>query len=239
MSDRFFVESPIDGDRAMLVDAEAHHLVHVMRAKPGDLVVLFDGSGVVFRAKVDRCGRSEVDCRVVSREVVDREIGFDLTLGVSLPKGDRQRWLVEKVTELGVTRLVPLITDRSVAQPNTKTLQRLRRAVIEASKQCWRNVLMEIAPPQRWGAFVANSSAPANRLIAHPGGQPLAGIGLSQRRDTVLAVGPEGGFAEAEIAAAHAANWQIADLGSPVLRTETAAIALAAFVACHSRTPLL
>ena len=131
----------------------------------------------------------------------------------------------------GVTRLVPLVTERSVAQPNAKSLERLHRTVVEASKQCRRNVLMKIFPPQGCGAFVADSSASANRWIAHPGGQPIVGIASSQRRDTVLAVGPEGGFAETEVAAANSANWQIVDLGSQVLRTETAAIALAAFVA--------
>ena len=110
MADRYFVESPIAGDQARLCGAESHHLAHVMRAKPLDEVVLFDGSGAEFLARVERVGRSEIELAVLSRAAVNREARTPLTLAVALPKGDRQRWLVEKAVELGVARLVPLVT---------------------------------------------------------------------------------------------------------------------------------
>ena len=119
-----------------------------MRATPGTQVTLFDGSGDEFAAAVDRVGRSEVELAILSRESINRELPFALTLGVALPKGDRQKWLVEKAVELGVARIVPLRTQRSVAQPVEQALVRLRRAVIEASKQCGRNRLLQIDPPQ-------------------------------------------------------------------------------------------
>ena len=134
MTQRYFVDNPIAGENVTLTGAEAHHLLHVMRAKPGDEVVLFDGSGDEFPARVEALRRSEADVVILGRHTVNRELPCPVTLGVALPKGDRQRWLVEKAVELGVTRLIPLETARSVAQPNAKAIERLRRAVIEASK---------------------------------------------------------------------------------------------------------
>ena len=152
MSDRFFVETPITGTRAELADAEARHLTGVLRAGVGDAVTLFDGSGAEFASRILRVGKSVVELEVLERQEISRELPLDMTLAVALPKGDRQKWLVEKLVELGVTRLVPLITERGVAQPVDSALARLKRGVIEASKQCGRNKLMEIAEPRDAGA---------------------------------------------------------------------------------------
>jgi 16S rRNA (uracil1498-N3)-methyltransferase len=233
MSDRYFVESPITADRATLADAEAHHLIHVMRAKPGDAATLFDGGGDQFAAVVERVGRAEVTLKIIGRETIDRELPYPLTLGVALPKGDRQKWLVEKATELGVTRLVPLETARGVAQPVEQAIARLRRAGIEASKQCGRNRLMQIDAPQPWPAFAA-SQTDAIRLFAPPGANATATEILTTAtpgQSVALAVGPEGGFDDAEVQAAVAAGWRTVQLGPRILRIETAALALAAVAA--------
>ena len=232
MSDRYFVESPVASDRAVLAGAEAHHLLHVMRAKAGTRVTLFDGSGWEFDAVVERTGRSEVELAIAGRREIDREAPIAVTLGVALPKGDRQKWLVEKVVELGVARLVPLETERGVAQPVENALERLRRGVIEACKQCGRNRLMEIAGPKAWQEFLAGNVRAACRLVAHPRQAP----GQSLPRLPVpceiaaLAIGPEGGFTDEEVALAIAQGWQAVDLGPRILRVETAAVALAARV---------
>ena len=123
MSDRYFVESPILSDRAVLAGAEAHHLLHVLRAKTGTRVTLFDGSGWEFEAVVERTSRSEVELTIAGRREIDREARVAVTLGVALPKGERQKWLVEKAVELGVARLVPLETERGVAQPVENALE--------------------------------------------------------------------------------------------------------------------
>jgi 16S rRNA (uracil1498-N3)-methyltransferase len=239
MSDRYFSQTPILHTDARLEGPEAHHLAHVMRAKPGDRVVLFDGSGAEFDAEVRRIGRAEAELAVLARREVDREPAVGLTLAVALPKGDRSRWLVEKAVELGVRRLVPLVTERSVVVPHGKG-GRLDRAVIEASKQCGRNRLMEIAPPQGWPELVASTQAAPCRLLAHPRKEgPLAagptvadaGPAIGQAtREAVVAVGPEGGFTRGEADLALAAGWQLVDLGPRTLRTETAAIFLVALV---------
>jgi 16S rRNA (uracil1498-N3)-methyltransferase len=227
MSERYFVDSPITFDRAVLAGAEAHHLLHVMRATRGTAVTLFDGTGGEFEAVVEATKRSEVELSIVARHEVDREAATILTLGVALPKGDRQKWLVEKATELGVARLVPLETERAVAQPGENALERLRRAVIEASKQCGRNRLMEIAAPQAWDEFLSGNNDASVRLIAHPTAAPWP-RSETKAQAIVAAVGPEGGFTDHEVASAAAQGWRPVGLGPRILRVETAAVALAA-----------
>lgn len=235
MADRFFVDSPVVAPVVTLAGAEAHHLLNVLRATPGQELVLFDGTGCEYAGRVHRLRRAEVDVTIESKQRVDRELPFSLTLVVALPKGDRQRWLVEKSVELGVTRLIPIETRRSIAQPATGALDRLRRSVIEASKQCGRNVLMAIDPPESWPAAIGAAPANARRWIAHPPhamidrAHPLADLALSPT-DTWLAIGPEGGWIDEELALAVAAGWTTVHLGPRILRVETAATTLAAIV---------
>jgi 16S rRNA (uracil1498-N3)-methyltransferase len=243
MADRYFVETPIEGDQARLAGAEAHHLAHVMRAKPLDEVVLFDGSGAEFLARVERVGRSEIELAIVSRESVDREARVRVTVGVALPKGDRQRWLVEKAVELGVARLVPLTTERSNDRLSAAGLERLRRAVVEASKQCGRNRLMEVAAPEPLADFLLHTPSDAWRLLAHPGakdGRRALDECLAPAADprpVALAVGPEGGFSDSEVDLAARNGWQTVGLGPRILRVETAALAFAAAVMVRSEGP--
>lgn len=228
MDRRCYSSEPINGDRVTLAGGEAHHLLHVLRAAPGMQFVLFDGSGCEFDAEVTACGRSTIELAVRARSVVDRELPFSFTLGVPLPKGERQRWIVEKAVELGVSRLVPLRTSRSVATGD-KPGEKLDRYVIEASKQCGRNRLMEIAEPQTWSDWLAAPSA-TRRLVADPNGRVLVKEDETQFAPVYAAVGPEGGFTDDELAAACAASWEIVSLGPRMLRIETAAIVLAALV---------
>jgi len=237
MSERFFVTLPISGERATLAGDEARHLAAVMRAGIGDEVTLFDGSGAEFAARISAIGKQAVELTIVERREVSRELPSELTLAVALPKGDRQKWLVEKATELGVTRLVPLITERGVAQPVASALERLRRSVIEASKQCGRNVLLEIAPAAAASEFFATASSAALRIIADPSGAPMICVDSANAQHIIAAIGPEGGFTDSELAAARAAGWQAASLGPRILRVETAAIAIAAWAAAGATSP--
>ncbi|HOM17559.1 MAG TPA: RsmE family RNA methyltransferase [Thermoguttaceae bacterium] len=259
MSERYFVAEPIHSDRVCLRGPEAHHLLHVMRARVGDRTLLFNGSGWEFEAELVQATRQEAHLRICRRAYVDRELPVLLVLGVALPKGDRQKWLVEKAVELGVARLTPLLTDRSVAHPGPGMLDRLRRSVIEASKQCGRNVLMQIEGPMSWSEWLSAYPTAQLRWVAHPSG-PTAwpessrlqtpnqlpnGIGLPglpaippgvaptppTKPLWAVAVGPEGGWTDAELAAAQSAGWQLLGLGPRILRTETAALTLAALLA--------
>src|SRR6476659_7007036 len=190
MTERFYSPHPITAGCMMLDGPEAHHLLHVMRASVGDEVTLFDDSGAEFKATVETLRRADAELRIIERREIDRELPFELVVGVALPKGDRQKWLVEKLTELGVTTLVPLITERCVAQPAAAALDRLRRSIIEAAKQCGRNRLMNIAEPRSWTDWITtgcldsgDSQSPADRrLLAHPTGQALSDLDLTQSK---------------------------------------------------------
>jgi 16S rRNA (uracil1498-N3)-methyltransferase len=228
MSERFFVEQPITGSTAELVDAEAQHLAKVMRAAVGDEVVIFDGSGAEFTAKVTRLSKSVVLLEILERREISREPRVELTLAVALPKGERQKWLVEKLTELGAARLMPLITERGVAQPVDAAIARLSRAVIEASKQCERNRLMEIAPPREALEYFA-ADVRGTKLIAEPGGEQLGSLAQDVTQ-LVVAIGPEGGFTPTELKTAMENGWRPVSLGRSILRIETAAIAVAAWL---------
>ena len=231
MADRYFSSEPLGAPTITLTGSEAHHLLHVMRAEPGHAVVLFDGRGGEYPGIVKQCLRAAVELDVGPQRPVERELAFSLTLAVCLPKGDRARWLVEKAVEMGVSQLVPLQTERSVAAGLSP--DKLTRYVIEASKQCGRNRLMEVTDRQKWSELAKGKSA-VHRLVAHPGGPSPAGLELSPHGDVVVAIGPEGGLTQSEVDQASQQGWQVVGLGKRILRIETAALALAAFVALRN-----
>ena len=231
MSDRFFVAGPLGPGDVVLTGPEAHHLANVRRFGPGDVVTLFNGDGREYPATVVEAGKKRALLHVTSAETSDRELGFRLHIAAALPKGDRGDFLIEKLTELGVTDFTPLLTDRGVVKADDAKSEKLRRAVIEASKQCGRNVLMHVHAPARWSEWCG--AVPGDRYLAHP----VAGACGFARRDVTVAVGPEGGFTEAEVAAAVAAGWQLLSLGKTVLRVETAALAAAVWATSSPTAP--
>ncbi|MFM8414062.1 MAG: RsmE family RNA methyltransferase, partial [Planctomycetota bacterium] len=207
MSERFFITTPPAGGRAVLDGDEARHLARVLRARVGDTVVLFDGHGRSWPARVTAIGRAEVEL-ATGEPRVEAPGGRVLTVAVALPKGERQKWLVEKLTELGVANLVPLVTERGVAEATPAALERLQRGVIEASKQSGRDTLMAIGMPATVAEIVAAKPAAAIGLVADPGGASLDTADWPTATEVIGLVGPEGGFTPAELALAAAAGWE-------------------------------
>jgi 16S rRNA (uracil1498-N3)-methyltransferase len=230
MSERFFLSMPPRDGRAVLVGDEARHLARVMRCTVGDEVVVFDGSGTAWRARVASIGRDEVMLDMGEAVTASRLTRVPLTLAVALPKGERQKWLVEKLTELGVERLVPLATVRGVAEATPAAVERLSRGVVEACKQCGRDGLMQIGGPKSVAEVVGGTGGGAVLLVADRDGAPLEEVATGASLVVAL-VGPEGGFTEEELATIEAAGGRRVSLGPHVLRVETAAIALAARLA--------
>lgn len=228
MADRFFTPDPLAPGDLTLSGPDAHHLSTVRRFAPGDSVVLFNGDGCEYQAEVLSVGKKQVTLTVLRRDEVSREVPFPVVIGAALPKGDRADYLIEKLVEVGATRFVPLVTERSVVIPKDGTLAKLGRGVIEASKQCGRNVLMRVDPPKLWAEFVHLPDLPPARFVSHttdgtPAERPAGGV--------VFAVGPEGGFTAGEVAAAVGAGWRVRNFGPRVLRVETAAVVAAAWAA--------
>jgi 16S rRNA (uracil1498-N3)-methyltransferase len=226
MTNRYFSEQPIECERASIRGPEARHMTKVMRQNVGDRVVLFDGRGAEFTAEIAAIQRDDVSLRIVARYDVERELPFELVLAVALPKGDRQVWLVQKLVELGVTQLIPLHTRRGVAQVGNATIERIRRQVIEAAKQCGRNRLMEIGQSVTLNELSDLLPSTMHRIFADPRGGDRLTHGSA---DTCFAIGPEGGFTDDELLTAEQLDWRIVSLGDRIVRVETAAIALAAW----------
>jgi 16S rRNA (uracil1498-N3)-methyltransferase len=238
MADRFYVNCPLMPGPVEIQGPEAHHLAGVCRIRAGDQVCLFNGDGHEYPARVLASGRRSVRLEVVARHSPQRELRFALEVAAPLPKGDRAQFLLEKLTEMGVTSFVPLQTRRSVVLPQETKLEKLKRYVIEASKQSGRNVLLQVQPVTDWETYCCREGLPSTRLLAHPGpdtGTEDTGTNLERKPGTVsespgdlaLAVGPEGGFTDEEIMAGRAAGWRLIDLGPRILRIETAALVLA------------
>lgn len=237
MSGRYYHPEASLGRRVLLAGDEGHHLATVMRGRIGDEVLLFDGRGRELVARITSVRKGTVELDVVAERELSRELPWPVTLAVALPKGERQKWLVEKATELGVHRLVPLRTERSVAQAGAEAVARLRRVVIEASKQCGRNQLMEVDEARPCIEFFQAAMGMGRRVLADPHGRPLAEAAMFASEPVCCAIGPEGGFTEAERAAALASGWEAVGLGARILRVETAAIALAAYFSLRQAEP--
>ena len=253
MAERFYANCPLVPGPIQLDGAEAHHLAGVRRFRVGDTVVLFNGDGAEYPATVTEVAKRSVLLDISERRTTSVEVDREVEVAAPLPKGDRTAFLIEKLTELGVTSFVPLRCERSVIDPGVGKLEKLERAVVEASKQCGRNTLMRIEPPIDWRDYVA-ARGDEERYIAVPVLDERRGLSptatgsnwRSQRVSSVgtpspqpsrpirLAVGPEGGFTATEIAAAMAAGWRRVSLGPRILRVETAALVLAA----HFTTPV-
>lgn len=226
MSERFHLPAPPVDGRAVLVGDEARHLARVMRARPGDRVELFDGRGTRWPAEVAAIGRDRVELSTAAPVSAPLPGGPALTVAVALPKGERQQWLAEKLTELGAASLLPLITVRGVAEPGPAARARLERTVLEACKQCRRDHFLAVLDPATVAGALAAMPSGSQLLLADPGGAALVADRTAPA--ALVLVGPEGGFTPEEIAVALAAGAGRVSLSPHVLRVETAALAAAA-----------
>lgn len=215
--ERRFLVSSLDSEALRLSPEEAHHLVDVLRLREGADVSVFDGKGGSARAKVHRIAGREVELRVHGPEP-SRESPLPLTLAVSPPKGDRMSFLIEKLTELGVARVIPLETERG--RP-AKNLERWRRIGIEACKQSGRSRFPEVAAPR---SFEDVMNEKGSLVAAHPGAPPLS----TPRGGAIVAlIGAEGGWSENELSLFTSRGVTLFGLGPRTMRTETAALAAA------------
>jgi 16S rRNA (uracil1498-N3)-methyltransferase len=237
MSTRYFVDRPLVPGLIEIHGGEAHHLAAVSRVRPGDQVFLFNGDGHEYPARVLEISRRCATLKVIGVETPAREVGFRLEVAAPLPKGDRGHFMVEKLTELGVTHYAPIRTERTQIHSAVERASKLRQYVIEASKQCGRNVLMNIGPVADWQTHCKSGHLPKRRILAHPLAEATASETFTPPHpplDCALAVGPEGGFTEEEVLAARQAGWMVVSLGPRMLRVETAALTLAALVAMRT-----
>lgn len=227
---RLFVRTPMgEGVTVELDAAQANYLGNVMRLGVGSELLAFDGRAGEWLARIAEAGKKRMTI-AVERRTREPETVPDVWLAFAPVKRTQTDWLVEKATELGAARLLPVITQRTIAE--RVKLERLEAISIEAAEQCGRTVLPEIAEPVSLKQFLSERD-PSRRLYFadESGGEPTAKAFTPG--SAVILTGPEGGFTEDERAAVRASSNSVAiSLGPRILRAETAALAaLATFMA--------
>jgi 16S rRNA (uracil1498-N3)-methyltransferase len=239
---RVYVDAPVAAGKRLVVEGSAaNHITRVLRLRSGDALTVFDGSGGEFGARIEEFRKDSVVVSVEDHRPLDRESPLPLTLAQGISRGERMDWIIQKATELGTSRIVPLFTKRSVVRLDEKQadrkLQHWRAIAISACEQCGRNKIPELAAPIDFFDVLPADSSGATRLLLSPTGdlriEDLQDVDqnvgkearLGAGKGITVLIGPEGGLEDVEQEAALAAGFKAVRLGPRVLRTETAAIA--------------
>lgn len=220
-------------------DAEAHHLLHVLRIRVGAEVELFDGCGQVASGQVIETTRRSVTVQITRRWTDDTQQS-GLTVAVSPPKGDRLKWMIEKLTELGVDRLILLQTQRTVVTPGEDRVDKLKASVVAACKQSRRNRLLDIQPltPLTEVLLDCVRENRGKLFLAHPAAEEPATASRENRPPSehqlrppgILLIGPEGGFTEDEVSLCIGNGAVQVAWPNTILRIETAALAFSSAI---------
>lgn len=227
---RVHVPGPLAAGSLRILEGDAaNHIARVLRLRPGDPLTVFDGSGAEHAARIEEFRKSAVLVTVGDSSSVLRESPLRLTLAQGISRGERMDWVVQKATELGVSHIVPIQTERTVvkldSQQSARKLHHWQAIAIAACEQSGRNSLPRVGAPQTLHDFLRDTDADATRLLLSPAGTlRINDLAPEASRITVL-IGPEGGLSEPEQRAALAAGFLAVRLGPRVLRTETAAVA--------------
>ena len=226
---RLYCDLPLSpGAEIVLPEAAARHAVTVLRLQVGDTLNLFNGAGGEYRARLVAVGKRETRARLIEFHAAERESPLEITLALGISAGERMDYSLQKATELGVTAIVPLATERSVVkltgERSDKRLQHWQHVVIAACEQCGRNRVPAVAPVQNLYAYLAAVDRDARLLMLSPdAAMPLKQVPPSGA--VVLLIGAEGGLAPSEYQAAEASGFEPVSLGPRILRTETAPVA--------------
>lgn len=227
---RFFTAQPLAEGQTLALEKEpSRHIARALRMQPGDVLCLFDGSGCEAKAVISSIEKDRVVVALSELQPVSRESPLEVTLAVAISRGDRMDTVIQKATELGVSSIWPLLSERAGVRLEgdrlDKKLGHWQRIAISACEQCGRNRIPEISLPAKLATVLerAAASGPALRLMLHPAGE--VSTLPSQCESLLLLVGPEGGFSDAEVDQAVAAGFSNFQLGPRILRTETAPLA--------------
>jgi 16S rRNA (uracil1498-N3)-methyltransferase len=239
---RFFVSPEAFATEEVEMDGPlSHRLRSVLRMRKGDTVVLLDGKGYEYEAVLEDVDGPAVHARVLERRRGLSESPVEIALYQSVIKGDRFDWVLEKGTELGVARFVPLIVQRSVVRPSSGPSargERWQRIVTEAAEQCGRSVLPIVAPVTEFEDTLASVAglrllpweeerALGLRTVLR---QEMPSLKATERPVVSLFIGPEGGFTLREVERARSRGVHVVSLGQRILRSETAGIAAVAAI---------
>ncbi len=227
---RVYVDQPLAAHASVRIDGPAAgHLVRVLRLAAGDALTVFSGRGGEYPARVREAGRDYAIVELGEQRAVERESPLAVTLAQGVSRGERMDFVVQKATELGVRRIVPLLTERTVvrfdARQSEARLRHWRSIAVGACEQCGRNALPQIEAPADLADFLSRPDAQSRRIMLSPDGDTALRDLDRAAAGVTLLVGPEGGLSAAERQAAVRAGFRALRLGPRVLRTETAALA--------------
>lgn len=210
----------------------SQHLSRVLRMKPGDAIILFDGTGGQYPATIESLSRKSVVASTAGHDPLERESGLSVHLGIAISRGERMDWVVQKATELGVSDISPLYTQRTEVRLNgeraEKKLRHWQQIASSACEQCGRNRLPNVQPVLDLEQWLGGVQADAKLVLHHRASAGWAGA--TAPTSIALLVGPEGGLSPAEISAAEQAGFSSLQLGPRILRTETAPLAAIAIL---------
>jgi 16S rRNA (uracil1498-N3)-methyltransferase len=226
---RVYVEEALTaGKSCVLEGSAANHIMRVLRLRDGDALTLFDGRGGEHGARITAFRKDSVQVEVQEHRDVERESKLNLTLAQGISRGERMDWVMQKATELGVTRIIPVITERTMVKlderQSERKLEHWRAIAIAACEQSGRNRVPELVAPCAFHEVLRSGDDDGKRLLLSPTGKLNARDLALSGRGTLL-VGPEGGLSPEEHEQAAGAGFEPVRMGPRVLRTETAAIA--------------
>ena len=243
---QFFIkDSDIDDTKAVIKDAEYHHLINVRRAKTGDILDIRTDSGRRFKAEIINISHSEILLNLPEEIQADHKI-IDITLCMSLLKAGNFEFVIQKAVEVGVNKIIPVYTSRTVPEldkksdkKNIKKIEekhnRWNKIALSAAKQCLRNNIPPVEHPVDFFDAVKNHNNGV-KLIAHPGSELELKNFLTENNkpeSVSILIGPEGGFTNAELDLASEHGWHTVNFGVTNLRAETAAIIIPSLVIYH------
>lgn len=216
----------------LLVNDEAHHAARVMRHVIGDIISASDGKGMVYEAKIARISDAMVEARITKKRRKQNEPVSSVTVAQGILKGSRMDYAIEKLTELGVRKIVPFSSERSTVQATEgqEKLERWRRITVAAMKQSERSILPPVSPLVGFDEILKLAKRHDLFLLAweEEKKKRVSNIDTKGANSVLIAVGPEGGFTEEEVQAAQKAGARLLSLGHTKLRSETASLVLAA-----------
>ncbi|MGB1141423.1 MAG: 16S rRNA (uracil(1498)-N(3))-methyltransferase [Halioglobus sp.] len=230
---RIYTQAPLsEGTSRELEQGPSQHIARALRMQVDDALVLFDGSGAEYPATITSVTKKHVSVAIGERQAVSKESPLAIHLGIALSRGERMDFVIQKATELGVTELTPLFTERVEVKLNQerseKKLRHWEAVAISACEQSGRNTLPSIHPPRQLVQWLDDTAADLKLVMHHRADKAAE---AADRPGTIaLLIGPEGGLSQDEINGAESAGYRALQLGPRVLRTETAPLAAIAIL---------
>ena len=219
-------------DSVLLNENASHYLSKVLRMQEGRELIVFNGQGGEYSAQIKEIGKKQIAIQISQFSEGNRQSPLELHLAIGISRGERMDWVLQKATELGVTQIIPLITERTEVkikgEKQDKKMQHWQQIIISACEQCQRNLLPILQEPQAIDNWLKTVSTDYRFVLHHRNDQSLSES--SAPKSVTLLIGPEGGLSEEEIILAENEKFQSLRLGPRVLRTETAPVAAISLV---------